>query len=194
MVVGLGVVLVIVGLLFCLTIIGAVIGIPMMAVGGGLVFWGLLLGRKTVITNVVQVSNSPGAPGNHFSTNDGHEPPRYLEREPPIIQPAMKEVNSPRAALDNLHRTLASEHTIEHDRNEQAGKYSYDRAKWNALVEYDPDLAKIAAVLKPYGSKYTDQFASAYLAINDKSYLAVIVQKIITTARQDAAARGQQHS
>src|ERR1017187_1666510 len=96
MVVGLGVVLIIVGLLFCLTIIGALIGIPMMAVGGSLVFWGLVFGgRKTVITNVVQVSNSPGMPGNHFSTHDDHAPARYIEREPPTIRPAIREVNPP---------------------------------------------------------------------------------------------------
>jgi hypothetical protein len=171
MVVGLGVVLIIVGLLFSLTIIGAVIGIPMMAIGGGLVFWGLVLGRKTVITNVVQVSNSPGMPGNHFSTHDDQAPARYLDRDPPIMRPAMREVNPPRVALESLHRTLTADSTIEHVRPEPTNRYSYDRAKWNALVEYDPDIARIAAALKPYGEKYTDQFASAYLAINDKSYL-----------------------
>jgi hypothetical protein len=59
----------------------------------------------------------------------------------------------------------------------------------NLPRDYDPDIARIAAALKPYGEKYTDQFASAYLAINDKSYLAMIVQKIIATAKQDAAQR-----
>lgn len=77
--------------------------------------------------------------------------------------------------------------TIEPVRPEPTKRYSYDRAKWDVLVEYDPDIGRIAQVLKAYGEKYTDQFASAYLAINDKSYLAVIVQKIIATAKQDAA-------
>ncbi len=189
MVVGLGVILIIVGLLLCLTIVGALIGIPMMMVGGSLVFWGLLFGRrKTVITNVVQVSNSPGAPGNHFSTHDDHGSARYLDREPPpLIRPTIREVNPPRTALERPGRTQAAEPIIEHDRQEPANRYSYDRAKWNALVEYDPDIARIAEALKPYGTKYTDQFASAYLAINDKSYMAAIVQKIIATAKQDAA-------
>jgi hypothetical protein len=189
-VVGLGVVLVIIGLLFCLTIVGALIGIPMMAVGGSLIFWGLVFGRrKTVITNVVQVSNSPGMPGNHFSTHNDQAHGRYLDREPPTIRPPMRELNPPRAALEDLHRLLTEDSTIEHNRNEPTNRYSYDRAKWNALVEYDPDIARIARALKPYGEKYIDQFASAYLAINDKSYLAVIAQKIVANVKQDAAQR-----
>ncbi len=178
--------LVLFGLLLCFSIIGAFIGIPMMIVGAILCAVGGR--RKTVITNVVQVSNIPGAPGNHFSTHDDHTPARYLEREPPLVRPAMKELNPPRAVLDNPHRRHMAESAIEHDRDEPPRR-SYDRAKWDALVEYDPDIARIVAALKPYDQKYTDQFASAYLAINDKSYLAVIVQKVLATAKQDAASR-----
>lgn len=179
--------LVLLGLLFCFTIIGAFIGIPMMLVGAIL----LAIGgrRKTVITNVVQVTNAPGMPADQFLFQDDRRPANYLDMDTSTVRPPIKEINPPRVALENLHRMLTAETNTKHNRREPTDRYTYDRAKWNALVEYDPDIARIAAVLKPYGAKYTDQFASAYLAINDKNYLAVIVQKIIATAKQDAAQR-----
>jgi len=53
-----GVIFMFVGLLLCLTIFGAVIGVPMMIVGFGMIVASLVGRRKTVITNVVHVSNS----------------------------------------------------------------------------------------------------------------------------------------
>jgi hypothetical protein len=43
--------------------------------------------------------------------------------------------------------------------------------------------------LFPYGQKYVDQLATGYLALNDKEYLPMIVQKILATAKDDAARR-----
>jgi hypothetical protein len=56
-----GAVLVFLGLLFSLTVIGAIIGIPMMIAGAIMMAVGVFGRRKTIITNVVQVSNAPGA-------------------------------------------------------------------------------------------------------------------------------------
>jgi hypothetical protein len=63
----------------------------------------------------------------------------------------------------------------------------YDRTKWKALVSYDDDIARVVQALQPFGQKYVDQLATAYLAINDKDYLAVICQKIVATAKADSA-------
>ena len=52
----LGAFLIILGLLLCLSIVGAVVGIPMIFIGLIVIVVGGR--RKTVITNVVQVSNS----------------------------------------------------------------------------------------------------------------------------------------
>lgn len=59
-----GLILQFIGLLFCFTIIGAVIGIPLIIIGGILFIVGLFGRRKTVITNVVTVqhASSPIAP------------------------------------------------------------------------------------------------------------------------------------
>jgi Family of unknown function (DUF5362) len=53
----LGAILIVIGLICCLTIIGAIFGIPMILIGIVLVALGGR--RKTVINNVVTVSNSP---------------------------------------------------------------------------------------------------------------------------------------
>jgi hypothetical protein len=61
-----------------------------------------------------------------------------------------------------------------------------DQARWRALVEYDADIARAEATLRPYGQKYVDQFAAGYLALNDKAYIASILAKVTETARRDA--------
>jgi hypothetical protein len=54
-------------------------------------------------------------------------------------------------------------------------------------VEFDADIAKIEATLRPLGVKYVDQFADGYLALGDKTYIPNIAQKVFETARQDEA-------
>jgi hypothetical protein len=71
---------------------------------------------------------------------------------------------------------------------DQFNSEGYDLKKWNALIQYDPDLKRISDALTPYGQKYLDQFAQAFLAINDKNYLPQIVQTILETAKVDATA------
>lgn len=60
---------------------------------------------------------------------------------------------------------------------------SFDRAKWNALVQYDKDIAFMAEKLRPLGQKWMDEFASSYLALNDKTYLPEIERKIVASAK-----------
>ena len=60
---------------------------------------------------------------------------------------------------------------------------NYDRAKWDALVKYDKDIALIAEKLRPLEQKWLDEFASSYLAINDKTYLPEIEKKIFAAAK-----------
>jgi len=64
---------------------------------------------------------------------------------------------------------------------------SFDRDKWNALLEYDDLIAEIVRKLRPLGQKWIDELAASYLAINDKSYLPAIVQKIIAKAKAESA-------
>lgn len=64
---------------------------------------------------------------------------------------------------------------------------SFDLQKWNALVEYDADIKRIVDALAPFGQKYVDEFAQAFMALNDKKYLPQIIEKILATAKADAA-------
>jgi hypothetical protein len=63
---------------------------------------------------------------------------------------------------------------------------SIDRERWRELMSTDSDLARLAEVLAPFGQKYVDGFAAAYLVSNDKKYLPMIVQNIIASARKDS--------
>jgi hypothetical protein len=61
----------------------------------------------------------------------------------------------------------------------------FDRKKWDALVQYDGDVALVAERLRPLGSRWTDEFASSYLALNDKQYLQTIAEKIAAAAKAE---------
>jgi len=50
----------------------------------------------------------------------------------------------------------------------------------------DADISRLAKALEPYGQKYLGEFAAAYLALNDKDYLPMILRKIIASARRDS--------
>lgn len=66
----------------------------------------------------------------------------------------------------------------------------YDVARWNALVEYDPELKEAAARLAVYGQAYVDKLATDFLTLNDRSYLPTIVAKTQKLAKAELA-RGQ---
>ncbi len=68
-----------------------------------------------------------------------------------------------------------------------AGLQSYDQQKWRALLSSDADISRLAKALEPYGQKYVDELAAAYLALNDKEYLPIILSRIIESARRDIA-------
>lgn len=165
------------GLLLCFTIILAPVGWILMLIGAVMVIGGFIGRRKTVITNVVQVSNTPGVgmQANIPLGFDDRQPmrtiePRFDARQPRLLEATPVVDVTPREPL------------------RRSNGFAYDQAKWNALVQYDPDIARIVKVLTPYGQKYVDELAAAYLTLNDKSYLPMIIQKILATAKQDASA------
>jgi hypothetical protein len=169
----LGVVLILFGLFLCLTIIAAPVGIFFVIVGVVCIVLGGR--RKTVINNVVQVSSTPGSvmQANVVDNDNRSRGTRVIE---------------PLRAHDPEHLSVRQPPLIDITPRAQTNGYAYDRAKWNALVQYDADIERVAKALTPYGEKYVDQFAAAYLALNDKDYLPKIIEKILESAKQDAAA------
>jgi hypothetical protein len=57
--------------------------------------------------------------------------------------------------------------------------------KWRSLVESDQDLARVVEILTPFGQKYVDQLAGAYLAFENKAFLPAILNLLKASARQD---------
>jgi len=166
-----GALLVAFGFLLCLSIVGAIIGLPMILVGVVCLIAGGR--RKTVITNVVNV----GAPEHRPQSDDWRPagPDRVSRRnEPKLIEATPVRFNAARVASDPA--PVAAFHPK-----------GYDEAKWAAICEYDEDIQRVATALKPYGQKYVDELARAYLTLNDKQYLPMIIQKIVKLAKQDEA-------
>lgn len=61
-----GIMFMFIGFILCLTIIGSIFGIPMMMFGFLIAAVGAFRRRKTVITNVVNVTHTPQAPTPDF--------------------------------------------------------------------------------------------------------------------------------
>jgi hypothetical protein len=171
-----GGVLFILGFLISLSIVGAIIGVPMMGVGVLLMIFGGGR-RKVVINNVISVNSPPAALPRDAQSEFFDS--RAQGREP-LLERANRQALPPPFQRYDREPELR---TINPD--------PYDRAKWKALVEYDPDISRVVSALSPYGQKYIDQLATAYLSLNDKDYLPMIVQKILATAKEDAGKRAQ---
>jgi len=57
--------------------------------------------------------------------------------------------------------------------------------KWRAVVDGDVDISQAVAALAPFGKKYVDELARAYLVLDDKDYLPLILKKIAATVKRD---------
>jgi hypothetical protein len=99
------------------------------------------------------------------------------------------EPHAEQAPVPEATRTLVPPETDEEagaGRENVTGLYSYDRQEWRALLRSDADISRLVEALEPYGQKYVDEFAAAYLPLNDKNYLPMILRKIIASARRDS--------
>ncbi|HDL16319.1 MAG TPA: DUF3426 domain-containing protein [Rhizobiales bacterium] len=64
----------------------------------------------------------------------------------------------------------------------------FDRAKWNALLQYDEDIRAVADKVQRYGRRWVDKLAAAYLPLNDKAYLQKIEQEVVAAAEAEITA------
>jgi hypothetical protein len=74
---------------------------------------------------------------------------------------------------------------------QSANTVSFDRSKWDALVNYDEDIGTAAARVSPFGSKWVDELGKSYLVLGDKSYLPGIVDKITAKAEEEVRERAR---
>jgi hypothetical protein len=136
--VAIGIIIWFIGLLLCFTIILMPVGWLFMAIGAIMIIVGVMGRRRTIITNVVQVSNTPGQgmQANIPVDMDSRQPMRRIEPRSDAPPPKLLD-RSP--VIDVTPR----------EPSRQSNGFTYDRAKWNALVQYDPDIARIVKALAP---------------------------------------------
>jgi hypothetical protein len=91
-------------------------------------------------------------------------------------------VTTPRTEEPMVQREIAPAPARRITRRFDPDRSSYDREAWRRLVESDPDLAQLTAVLSDFGPQYVDELATSYLADPDKSRLGAIVDGIIAKA------------
>jgi hypothetical protein len=88
-------------------------------------------------------------------------------------------IHHPRAGVESTAATAKAE--------AQSAPPQYDKEKWAALLKYDDEIAIVAGRISVLGQRWVDEFARAYLTLNDKSYLRRIEEKIRADARADYA-------
>ncbi|WP_130583595.1 hypothetical protein [Bradyrhizobium sp. Leo170] len=107
-------------------------------------------------------------------------------------EPAAALVEAPPAHAENVPITAEPPPLPAPQTTSSADASAYDKEVWRRLVESDPDLARLAAVLSDYGQHHVDEFANSYLAQPDKGRLGAIVSEIIAkAARKESAPAAQ---
>ena len=170
-----GTFLLIAGLLFCVSIVWAAVGFLMM--GFGLIC--LLIAERRKKRSTV--------PGTSRSDEVDHRVEPVLVLEPVDEQPAALSVPRPAKISPRREPSLSLEPpkaSAQPEQSAQPGPTSaasrkqhvsrqqsaYDADKWRSLVESDADISRVVAALAPFGRKYVDQLATAYLAFDEKSH------------------------
>jgi hypothetical protein len=154
----LGWVLLIGGFLFCASIVWAAPGFLFM--GFGLIFLQIAEQKRRRAKSVASRSER---------TEPQHEPPPLQELAWALVPPKADE-----------------EARVDVDRANATGSHSYDKQRWRLLLSNDADISRSAEALAPYGQKYVDELTAAYLVLNDKEYLPMILRKIIASARRES--------
>ena len=98
---------------------------------------------------------------------------------PPAVAPAFRRepVLAPARQADRRADPAKQRFEPRYDKP-AAVQPSYDIEAWHQLIERDPDLAQLAAVLADYGPSHVDELATRYMAAPDHSRLGAIVDEI----------------
>jgi hypothetical protein len=162
-----GWILLVVGLVLCVSIAWAPLGLVMMGVG--LVSLQVAeRNRRKARTTVAPANASANKPMEESATSRPKGPRVFREPPPTPVAPGRAPAVAPPVNPD---------------------RYGYDREEWRRLVESDSDLAQLASVLGDYGQQYVDAFARNYLAAPNKNRIAGIVDGIIARAGSTHSAR-----
>jgi len=183
-----GTILLLGGFLLCVSIVWAAVGFPM--IGLGLVCLLIAERRKKQLIAPVVMRSDP--------VDRRQEPPSLLiEKSAPSAElvevspgtigaqqapssfPEPRQPRAPKPAL-RLRKEQANRQRNEPDTT------PYDLEKWRTLVKSDADISRSVEALQPFGKKYVDQLAMAYLAFEEKSYLPTIVKLVANAIKKDS--------
>jgi len=176
------------GLLLCVSIIWAAVGFLM--IGLGLICLQIAERRK---------KHSTAPPGLLSDALDRRREPPPLQidkraqpvelvetssskielQRPPSSFPEPRQPRPPQPALISPKDQPAR-------RRNEPDTIPYDLEKWRALVKSDADFSRSVEALQPFGKKYVDQLAIAYLAFEEKSYLPTIVKLVADAIKKDS--------
>jgi hypothetical protein len=181
----LGTLLLLGGFLLCISIIWAAVGFLMM--GFGLIC--LLIAERRKKPSTAAPGPLPDAAARRrepppMQTEKHAQPPELAEASADrmVSQQAPSSLPEPRQPKPNriLRKQQPDRRRNEPDAN------PYDLGKWHALVKSDADISRSVDALQPFGKKYVDQLAMAYLAFEEKSYLPTIVKLVANAIKKDS--------
>jgi hypothetical protein len=158
------------GFLLCLTVVWAALGFLLMGVG--LVALLAAESRRKRLAAAIEVKTVASAPAAETVVPASPPPARKMVLPPsaPVSPPPIRPEPSP--LKPPVLRSAPVPLT--------------DAEKWRILLASDADVARLAAALAPYGQKYVDRLASAYLREADSSRLPEVINRIVEAARNDA--------
>jgi hypothetical protein len=176
------------GFLLCISIVWAAVGFLMM--GLGLICLLMAERRKKPSTA------SPGPLADEAGRR--REPPPLpiekraqpaepVEASPSRIGPRQASSSFPEPRQPKPRKpALVSRNERPERRPDEPDPNAYDLEKWRALVKSDADISRSVEAVLPFGKKYVDQLAMAYLAFGEKSYLPAIVKMVADAIRKDS--------
>jgi hypothetical protein len=181
----LGTLLLLGGFLLCISITWAAVGFLMM--GFGLIC--LLIAERRKKPSTAAPGALPDAAVGRREPPplqiDKHaQPPEPVEASADRIVPQQAPSSLPGPRQPKPTRILRKQQ-LDRRRNEPDA-IPYDLEKWHALVKSDADISRSVDALRPFGKKYVDQLAMAYLAFEEKSYLPAIVKLVANAIRKDS--------
>lgn len=176
------------GFLLCISIVWAAVGFLMMALG--------LICLLTAERRKKPSTASPGPLADEAGRRR-EPPPLQVEKH---AQPAEPVEASP-SRIDSRQASssfpeprqpkprkpaLVSRKERPERRPDVPDQNAYDLEKWRALVKSDADISRSVEAVLPFGKKYVDQLAMAYLAFEKKSYLPAIVKMVAGAIKKDS--------
>jgi hypothetical protein len=181
------------GFLLCISIVWAAFGFLMM--GLGLICLLMAERRKKPLTA------SRGAPAE--AAGRWQEPPPLpiekhaqpaepVEASPSRIGPRQASSSFPEPRFPESRQpkprkpALVSRKERPVRRPDEPDPNAYDLEKWRALVKSDANISRSVEAVQPFGKKYVDQLAMAYLAFEEKSYLPAIVKMVADAIKKDS--------